>query len=188
MPLPKPPEPVPGAGAATPSGRDGLDQSDLACVLAHALALRDRGQGSLPECLGLPPADLARLAARWFPGLDLPDLDLPFADPPEEQKQLALLLTWRGGAASEEARWFARILARRAMEGNHLWEDLGLPSRAALGALMQRHFPRLHAANTKNMRWKKFFYRQICADTGFSLCLAPSCGECAEYSACFAPE
>lgn len=76
MPLPKP-DPV------AEGGRSGLDQSDLACILAHALAERDRGRGTLPECLGLAPGDLARLAARWFPGLDLPDLDLPFADPPE---------------------------------------------------------------------------------------------------------
>ena len=174
MPLPKP---DPG-GVGT--DRPVLDQSDFACILAHALAERDRGLGTLPDRVGLAPADLARLVARWFPGLDLPDLDLPFPEPPEAQKQLALLLTWRGGAASEDARWLACILARRSMEGNHLWEDLGLPSRTALGALIRRHFPRLHAANTRNMRWKKFFYRQICADAGFSLCLAPSCGECAE--------
>ena len=53
---------------------------------------------------------------------------------------------------------------------------------------MQQHFPKLAAANTRNMRWKKFFYRQICSDSGFSMCLAPVCDACEEYSTCFAPE
>lgn len=74
------------------------------------------------------------------------------------------------------------------METRHLWEDLGLPSRPALTALMGRHFPRAVALNDRNMRWKKFFYRQICADAAFSLCLSPSCDDCPERRDCFAPD
>ncbi len=165
-----------------------LIRSDLACILVHGLAEREAGRGTLPDCLGLHPAQLGDMACLWFDGLTLPDLD---AAPPArsaDQEAIAMLLLWRGGAKTPEAHWLAAIIARRAMEPRHLWEDLGLPSRAALGALMALHFPRLSAANTRNMRWKKFFYRQICSDAEFALCLSPSCDECEEKAECFAPE
>ena len=69
-----------------------------------------------------------------------------------------------------------------------MWQDLGLGSRDELNALIRRHFPRLHAKNRNNMKWKKFFYRQICADHSFSLCLAPTCAECSDFAACFGAE
>ena len=162
--------------------------SDLACILGHALEEREAGLGNLPERLGLSPAQLADLAESWFPGATLPDLDAPEPTRSADQEAIALLLLWRGGRTSPEAHWFAAIIARRAMETRHLWEDMGLPSRAALGALIARHFPRIHAANTQNMRWKKFFYRQVCNDRDFALCLSPSCDDCAEKAECFAPE
>ncbi|MEF2070893.1 nitrogen fixation protein NifQ [Consotaella aegiceratis] len=163
------------------------DQRDFACMLAIALAERDAGLGSLPDRLGLDRASFNALAAAYFPDRDLPDLDVERADPPADQTSLALLMRWRGGANSRESVWFSDILARRAMEPRHLWEDLGLPERPRLTALMKRRFPRLVQLNNQNMRWKKFFYRQICADAAFSLCLAPSCDECADKPICFAP-
>ena len=53
---------------------------------------------------------------------------------------------------------------------------------------MTRHFPRMRALNHSDMRWKKFFYRQICTDPGLALCLAPTCDDCEERPLCFAPE
>lgn len=170
------------------AGWHALIQSDLACILVHALKDREAGRGTLPECLGLMPAQLADMAETWFPGLSLPDLDTPNPERTSDQEAIALLLLWRGGLKTPEAHWLAAIIARRAMEPSHLWEDLGLPSRPALGSLLALHFPRLFAANTQNMRWKKFFYRQICSDSDFALCLSPSCDECAEKPDCFAPE
>ena len=53
---------------------------------------------------------------------------------------------------------------------------------------MARHFPVLHAGNTKNMRWKKFFYHRLCELEGFSLCAAPHCPVCADFASCFGDE
>ena len=38
------------------------------------------------------------------------------------------------------------------------------------------------------MKWKKFLYRMICRDTGYSLCTAPSCSECDDFEICFGEE
>lgn len=165
-----------------------LIQSDFACILGFALQERERGLGTLPERLGLQPAQLADLAETWFPGATLPDLDAPVPARLPDQEAIALLLLWRGGARCAESHWLAAIIGRRALESRHLWEDLGLPNRRALNDLMRRHFPAIHAANAQNMRWKKFFYRQICADTDFALCLSPTCDACEERPTCFAPD
>lgn len=160
--------------------------SDMACILDRALAEREAGLGPLTERLGLSGADLAALRDTWAPGAALPDLDLPAPDRPADQQAIATLILWRARTTSPEVRWLAQILARRAMEGRHLWEDLGLVSRDALTGLIARHLPGLKAANAQNMRWKKFFYRQICSDTGFALCLSPTCDDCDERADCFA--
>lgn len=178
-------EPMPGpvpAGAGLAAGED------FRCILAQALAERAAGRGALTELLGLSGAALAALRDRWAPELDLPDLDLPAPERPADQQAIEKLVLWRAGVASDEARWLAAILARRAMEPRHLWEDLGLPVRPALTQMIARHLPGLAAANHRNMRWKKFFYRQICSDAAFSLCLSPSCDECEEKASCFAPD
>ncbi|SKA24667.1 nitrogen fixation protein NifQ [Consotaella salsifontis] len=167
---------------------EGADRVDFAAMLARALAERAEGRGALPDLIGLDRASLNALAKAYFLDADLPDLDCERIEPSADQRSLALLMRWRGAPNSTESLWFADILARRAMEPHHLWEDLGLPERPRLTALMQRRFPRLVALNAANMRWKKFFSRQICADASFSLCLAPSCEECPERSLCFPPE
>ncbi len=74
------------------------------------------------------------------------------------------------------------------MRDDHLWQDLGLFNRAELGRLLARHFPALHAGNVNNMRWKKYFYRRICDLEGFSLCAAPHCSVCKDFSSCFGDE
>ena len=74
------------------------------------------------------------------------------------------------------------------MGEDHLWQDLGLFNRGDLSRLLARHFPVLHAGNTKNMRWKKFFYRRLCEIEGFSLCTAPHCSVCVDFASCFGDE
>jgi nitrogen fixation protein NifQ len=165
-----------------------LSRSDFACILDHALAEREAGQGPLTERLGLSGAAIARLRDAYAPFTDLPDLDLPAPPRPADEEAIATLILWRAGDTSDAARWLAAILARRAMETRHLWQDCGLPSREALSGLIARHLPGLARANNANMRWKKFFYRQICSDAAFSLCLSPSCDDCEERAACFAPD
>lgn len=78
----------------------------------------------------------------------------------------------------------ARI-AVASMGPQHLWEDLGLASRAELNALMQRHFPRLKALNSGNMRWKKFLYRMLCERAEVPICRSPHCEACDEQAGCF---
>lgn len=82
----------------------------------------------------------------------------------------------------------AEAVARACMGDDHLWHDLGLPSRAELSGLLHEHFPGLAARNVNNMRWKKFFYLQLCEQVGVRACRAPSCGVCAHYGDCFGSE
>jgi nitrogen fixation protein NifQ len=50
------------------------------------------------------------------------------------------------------------------------------------------HFSVLAIRNDKDMKWKKFFYRMICREDGFSMCFAPSCSECSDFNHCFGDE
>jgi nitrogen fixation protein NifQ len=74
------------------------------------------------------------------------------------------------------------------MAADHLWQDLGLPTRSELTALMRRNFPALAARNVMDMKWKRFLYKQLCEAEGVYACRAPSCQMCTDYDACFAPE
>ncbi|MDX8355447.1 nitrogen fixation protein NifQ [Cognatiyoonia sp. IB215182] len=152
------------------------------------MAERNAGLGPLTSRLGLPGTEIAALSDRWLPRVQLPDLQNGAPKVTPDQDAIMKLILMRAGNRTQEASWLARILARRSMETRHLWEDLGLPSRAALSAMIARHLPGLFAANSANMRWKKYFYRQICSDAAFSLCLSPTCDDCDEKAECFAPD
>jgi len=91
-------------------------------------------------------------------------------------------------SASPSEIWIAHIVAAGCMASDHPWDDLGLWSRTDLTALMRRNFPALAARNAKDMRWKRFLYRELCETEGIHTCRAPSCGVCADYRACFGPE
>ncbi|HCA26591.1 MAG TPA: molybdenum processing protein, partial [Betaproteobacteria bacterium] len=82
----------------------------------------------------------------------------------------------------------SHAVAAACLGGNHLWQDLGLPDRQALSSLLRDHFSSLFAKNTSNMKWKKFFYKQLCERAELPICPAPSCRECTDYAACFGPE
>ncbi len=77
------------------------------------------------------------------------------------------------------------VLASACLGSQHLWRDLGMPERPRLTALFHDYFPSLHASNSKNMRWKRFLYRQLCENGGDYVCRSPSCEECTSYSECF---
>lgn len=105
------------------------------------------------------------------------------------QDEVNELSTWlRQYAINERACIAADIIAKASLGFNHLWQDLGLASRAQLGDVMRICFPMLTVMNSKHMRWKKFFYRQQCLAGGQFVCRSPSCDECVERSNCFAPE
>jgi nitrogen fixation protein NifQ len=163
------------------------DWRALAAAVSLAAAESEAGEEALLARLGLSPDEFERMRRRYFPGLPMVETGSASGSGAETQALITLLLMHRAKGLPEEA-WFASIIARRAQEQHHLWQDLGLASRDQLNELIARHFPRLHRKNRNNMKWKKFFYRQICADRSFSLCLAPSCAECNEFAACFSAE
>ncbi len=109
----------------------------------------------------------------------------------DEVDDLVALLVEHGdpmaGAPDEVAR-IAEVVALACLGDNHLWQDLRLGSRAELSALMNHWFPALAAKNVRDMKWKKFLYKQLCEQEGIYVCRAPSCAVCADYARCFGPE
>ncbi len=103
-----------------------------------------------------------------------------------ERKELITLLCHHKNKQDPWTELMAVIVATACLTKFHLWESLGLETRAQLGELIKHNFPTLHALNTENMRWKRFFYRQLCAEGGDYICKSPSCEECKSYSECFA--
>jgi len=106
---------------------------------------------------------------------------------PEEKSIVDILLMYATGPI-QFVRPLALLIARRCQEPRHLWQDLGLRNRGELSQLMERHFPRLKARNSGDMKWKKFLYRLVCGSEGFTLCPAPLCSDCDDFSSCFGSE
>ncbi|MBR1279355.1 nitrogen fixation protein NifQ [Bradyrhizobium sp. AUGA SZCCT0283] len=159
-------------------------------VLASILAVASMENGTVAERAGLAAADLASLMAHWFPGacgLGLAGTVAGVADDDETAMVCDLLLANRS-SEGEVGRWLAAMIARRAMEPNHLWEDLGLRERSELTRLLSRHFGPIARRNTQNMRWKRFFYRALCESDGFVMCTTPVCTECRDFDLCFGDE
>jgi nitrogen fixation protein NifQ len=163
----------------------------LACVLTVGIIEARATGDTLSAALGLNRAALETLTAQWAPGArlffniyDAPE-HLPLD---EEETQLHELLARFKADSSPLCAWIAAIVCRRAMAPRHLWQDLGLLERSELTRLMNKWFPALAAANVDNMKWKKFFYRQLCELEGFSLCAAPTCRECGDFDNCFGVE
>lgn len=165
------------------------DQHGFACMLASAFCETDRPPPAV--ALGLSPAQLAALMAEVFPHAS----SLVAAPPGDGEAPLAIeepdlraLLIEHGTRGAPRERWLAHILARRSLGANHLWQDLGLANRADLSGLMGRHFAALARRNDRDMKWKKFFYRELCEREGVPLCKAPTCDICTDFSVCFGGE
>lgn len=105
----------------------------------------------------------------------------------EVQDVQALLLDHADPAAGPTAQCQAVALAvaLACLGDNHLWQDLRLAHRGELNALLRHWFPRLAAKNTGDMKWKKFFYRQLCEAAEVLICKSPSCAVCSDYVHCF---
>jgi len=102
----------------------------------------------------------------------------------ERQELISLLLQYRN-KQDPSSQQMAVIIATASLTKYHLWESLGLKERKDLGKIINHNFPELFALNTDNMRWKRFFYRQLCEQGGDYICRAPSCEECKSYRECF---
>jgi nitrogen fixation protein NifQ len=175
---------------------DAPEVQALAGVLATAFEVH--GLDQLPLA-GVDAADTRRLMARWFPGaeqalgLDWSALSRAMRTEPryDEIEDLVALLTEpdpQGPLSRDETRWVAHALSQASLGNDHLWQDLHLPSRRELTALMSHWFPTLAARNDLNMKWKKFLYKQLCDRAEISVCRAPSCSVCTDHAVCFGPE
>jgi nitrogen fixation protein NifQ len=160
-------------------------------VLASILAVAAMEEGAMATRAGLAAADLVGLMAQWFPvaggsGVAWMAQDKDIDD--DEVVMVRDLLLAHRSSEGNIGRWLAAMIARRAMEPNHLWEDLGLRDRSELTRLLSRHFGPIAARNTRNMRWKRFFYRALCESDGFVMCTTPVCTECRDFDLCFGDE
>lgn len=165
-----------------------FDSMVIGCLVRKALAEKAELGGHLGRRLGVGGTALCTLLLLVAP--DHPLLvaeDYVPQDACEEQAWVRSLLLRNVSTDLELSRWLAAIVARRAMEGSHLWEDLGLPNRDALTRLLQRHFAPLAIRNVNNMRWKRFLFRLLCEDEGLVHCTSPTCCSCPDVDKCFEP-
>lgn len=145
--------------------------------------------------IGLNHAVFTKLLATRFPHFVPPPhwLELQEEAPGSdgalgEFPDLLQLLLEHRAVADEHHRNVAHLVATACMGSDHLWQDLGLPNRKALSDLLFGHFPDLAAKNTGDMKWKKFFYKQLCEREGINACRSPSCAACCDYAKCFGAE
>jgi nitrogen fixation protein NifQ len=176
-------------------------------AFAAMIATRAAGGGALPPWLGLEPAAFRCLLRHHFPTLRPGTLlsrvggvpvhaataaDDRFAaqsvDRRDERDDLIQLMLMHKAGSSPSEVWMAHVVAAGCMGSDHLWEDLGLRTRAQLTDLMRRNYPTLAVRNVKDMKWKRFLYKQLCEAEGIYTCRAPSCEVCRDYDVCFGPE
>jgi nitrogen fixation protein NifQ len=154
-------------------------------VLAGLAAGRLRAPG---PTLGLAPERYAAMIARYrgYAERDYQLVDIPAAT--AEFDDLVRLFIDHCAHDGPEIEWLAHVIACGCMGDDHLYQDMNLPNRQALSDLLRAHFTALFDKNTGNMKWKKFFYKQLCERAEVKACSAPSCQECSDYGHCFGPE
>ncbi|HKJ62691.1 MAG TPA: nitrogen fixation protein NifQ [Hyphomicrobiales bacterium] len=148
-------------------------------------------EGVMPAYMGLTPDSYAAMMDRFFSGVvwpDMPARDEAWVDKMPEKAELETLFAEYARDEDVERQWIASMLIAGCIGHRHLWEDLGLFSRQDLSAMIAENFPELAIKNDRDMKWKKFIYKQLCEREGIVACPAPSCDACADFSDCFAPE
>jgi len=161
-----------------------FDKHVLGSILA--LAISEASEGAVGEKAGYSgwPDVMAALFPQAKPKL----AGTAALAPADDEACLFDLLISNVTTGTAYECLLAGMVARRAQRPNHLWQDLGLRNRGELTALMAAHFAPLARRNRSNMKWKKFFFRTICRDGAYTLCTAPSCGECSDFDNCFSEE
>lgn len=180
-------------GSAAPAA--GLLDGDDPVRQAIAGAIRSATQRGLPRTQwlrGLSDADITLMMESLFPGANAalaPQAAAATQDEALQREFEDLLALLQASATPDTAtiRYLACAIASASLFDNHLWQDLHLPNRTVLSQLLNRHFPTLAQRNTGNMRWKAFFYKQLCERAG-QICRSPSCGACDDYELCFGSE
>lgn len=166
---------------------EGFDVHVTASIFALAVAEASVGERSLSATTGFDRTGLTEVIDRCFPHAAHLGTGASVVRGADEACLLDLLTQCTTDGTNFQTL-LAAMVARRAQSPNHLWQDLGLRDRGELSRLMARHFRPLAARNSNDMKWKKFLYRMICRDAGYSLCTAPSCAECNDFEHCFGDE
>ena len=174
---------------------------DMLCSAPVELWLRRLALNHLAGCarfplfMGLAASDYRQLMCRVLlapaaRSAALSEQDRLLLTLQDRRRQECLdLADWLSQYMIPNAAPLDHLIATAAMGFNHLWQDLGLASRGELRQLMTDCFPELVQMNQHNMRWKKFFYRQLCLlASGEINCRSPSCDSCWERASCFSPE
>jgi len=91
------------------------------------------------------------------------------ADRIAEYEAVQALLMKYASPDDADAASVAEWIAHSALGDQHLYADMGFSDRSQVRRLMEAHFPRFAAENTKDMRWKKFIYRRLCGWDGFQV-------------------
>lgn len=159
-----------------------LDTLVIAGVLSKA-----QQAGRRPLIRGLAEARFQRLLNEFFVDVSLEN-QAAASDADDEFSDLLQLLLENRSVPSELGAWLAYATATAAMGENHLWQDMGLPGRRHLSEFLHARFAPLARLNTADMKWKKFFYRQLCQRAGVPICKSPHCADCCDYAVCFGPE
>lgn len=160
----------------------------LACMIASWC----EGKGVLPDFLGLEAPQFVNLKNAFFPLADLPlhapsGSQLDFSRMLEKEDLVNLLFSFANPKVAE-IDWIIAIVVAGCLGSDHLWQDLGLWNRQQLTDMLRHNFPDLAAKNDKDMKWKKFLYKQLCEAEGIYVCRAPSCDVCIDYAKCYGPE
>ncbi|MEZ5787605.1 MAG: nitrogen fixation protein NifQ [Xanthobacteraceae bacterium] len=167
------------------------DQEFDAHVFASIIAIAAAQGSAVHAHIGLSVGDFRSLVERMFHGASdmfcACEVERSYLEDDEVAMVRGLLMAHRS-FDTDKCRWLAAMIARRAVEPNHLWEDLGLRNRAELSRLLMRHFGSLAGKNTRNMRWKRFFYRMLCEADGMVQCATPVCADCSDFDLCFGEE
>ena len=165
------------------------DPGGLATLAYAGVISQAAARGQTPLIRALPEESFQLLLARYFPSLKLANGHRTDHDGRmDEFDDLLHLLLEHQAEPSQENTWLAYAMASAAMADDHLWQDMGLPSRKILSDLIARYFPEMKARNVGDMKWKKFFYRQLCERANIPICKSPSCAECSDYPLCFGSE
>lgn len=164
----------------------------VSVLLVRMLVSQQCAMGAMPRWLGLSHKGFSTMLQTHLPHLDAEEfagfgemLDPARYDEHEDLRSLFLSHQTEGLV---DAATMADILTAGCMGGDHLWQDMGFWSRNDLSAFIGHAFAPLAQKNIHDMKWKKFFYKQLCNQEGVYTCRAPSCQVCADYSDCFGPE
>jgi nitrogen fixation protein NifQ len=165
---------------------------DLVAALEASLRVaRAAGTGDLPlfaVTLGLPTQafrELLRPEAQWLVS-EVPDALLAQWVPTHFNALAAML--WEFRAADHAAiRCLAQAIAAACHGERHLWQDMGFAARDELSALIAQCFPRLHALNAANLKWKRFLFALLGERLGIGGggLIPPACPRCSSYRSCY---